>query len=105
MMKPRSSLFAEHNREDRRRKIGNALIGLTKQVDFEALAVGIDTAAPRRLRSKGGVPPYSTELMVKILVQQQRYNLADDALQYQLLDRRCFLQCLDLPERSSTPRR
>src|SRR5476649_2541508 len=108
MMKPRISLFAEHEREDRRTKIGDPLIGLTKHVDFEALAAGIDEAAPRPSRTKGGRPPYPTVLMVKILVLQQLYNLADDALEYQLLDRRSFLQFLDLTESSSaflTPKR
>ena len=103
MMKPRISLFAEHEREDRRSKIGEPLVGLIKHVDFEALAASIDTAAPHPSRAKGGRPPYSTLLMVKILVLQQLYNLADDALEYQLLDRRSFLQFLDLTESSSIP--
>ena len=46
MMKPWISLFVEHEREDRRTKIGDPLVGLTKHVDFEALAAGIDAAAP-----------------------------------------------------------
>ena len=54
MMKPRISLFAEHEREDRRVKIGDPLVGLTKHVDFVALAAGIDAAAPRPSRAKGG---------------------------------------------------
>lgn len=103
MMKPRISLFAEHECEDRRTKIGDPLVGLTKHVDFEALAAGIDAAAPRPSRAKGGRPPYPTVLMVKILVLQQLYNLANDALEYQLLDRRSFLQFLDLTESSSIP--
>lgn len=41
--------------------------------------------------------------MVKILVLQQLYNLADDALENQLLDRRNFLQFPDLTESSSIP--
>src|SRR5471032_986361 len=103
MMKPRISLFAEHEREDRRTKIGDPLVGLTKHVDFEALAAGVEVAAPRPSRAKGGRPPYPTVLMVKILVLQQLYNLADDALEYQLLDCRSFLQFLDLTESSSIP--
>lgn len=102
-MKPRISLFAEHEREDRRSKIGDPLVGLTKHVDFDALAASIDAAAPRPSRAKGGRPPYSTVLMAKILVLQQLYNLADDALEYQLLDRRSFLQFLELTESSSIP--
>lgn len=103
MMKPRISLFAEHEREDRRSKIGDPLGGLTKDVDFEALAASIDAAAPRPSRAKGARSPYSTLLVVKILVLQQLYNLADDALEYQLLDRRSFLQFLDITESSSIP--
>lgn len=37
-------------------------------------------------------------LMIKIFVLQQLYNLADDALEYQLLDRRSFPRFLDLAE-------
>ena len=102
-MKPRISLFAEHEREVRRTTIGDPLVGLTKHVDFEALAASIDATAPRPSRAKGGRPPYPTVLMVKILVLQQLYNLADDALEYQLLDRRSLLQFLDLTESSSIP--
>jgi IS5 family transposase len=103
MKTPRISLFAEHERQDRRTKIGDPLVGLTNHVNFEALALSIDAAAPRPSRTKGGRPPYPTMLMVKILVLQQLYNLADDALEYQLLDRRSFLQFLDLTESSSIP--
>ena len=72
-------------------------------MDFEALASGIDAAAPRPSGAKGGRPPYPTVVMVKILVLQQLYNLADDPLEYQLLDRRSFLQFLDLTDSSSIP--
>ena len=41
---------------------------------FDALAASLDAAAPRPPRAKGGRPPYSTVLMVKILVLQQLYN-------------------------------
>lgn len=68
MMEPRISLFAEYEHEDRRTKISDPLVGLTKHVDFEALATSNDAAAPRRSRIKGGRPPYRTVLMVKILV-------------------------------------
>lgn len=45
-------------------------------------AATVDQAAPRPGRERGGRPPYPT---------------------YQLLDRRSFLQFLDLTERSSIP--
>lgn len=67
------------------------------------LAARIDAAAPIPSRANGGRPPYSTELMVKIVVLQQLYNLADDRLTDQLLDWRSFLQFLDLPKSRSPP--
>jgi IS5 family transposase len=103
VIKPRISLFAEQEREDRRAKLVDPLVGLAEHVDFEALAARNDVAAPRPSRSKGGRPPYPTVLMIKILVLRQLYNLADDALEYQLLDRRSFLRFLDLTESSSIP--
>ncbi|MCU6501566.1 transposase [Rugamonas sp. A1-17] len=103
-MKSRIVLFAEHKHEHRRTKIGDPLVGLTKRMDFEALAASIGAAVPRPSRAKGGWPPYPILLMVKIQVLQQLYNLADDALEYQFLDRRSFLHFLDLTKSSSIPR-
>jgi len=74
MMKPRISLFVEHGCEARRTNIGYPLVDLTKHVDFEALAVSVDAAAPRPSRAKGGRPRYPTVSMVKILVLQQLYS-------------------------------
>jgi hypothetical protein len=42
-------------------------VGLAERVDFEALAVRINAAAPRPFRTKGNRPPYLTVLMIKIL--------------------------------------
>lgn len=72
-------------------------------MDFEALAAHIDAAAPRLSRAKGSCPPYPTVMVIKILILQQLYNLADDALEYQLPDRRSFLRFLDLTGSSSIP--
>jgi transposase, IS5 family len=103
MMMPKPSLFAEEERGNRREKLGDPLAGLIKHVDFAALAATVDIAAPRPSRAKGGRPPYPTTLMIKILVLQQLYNLADDALEYQLLDRRSFLSFLGLTGSSTIP--
>jgi len=96
-------MFAEQEREDLRAKLGDPLVVLAEHVEFEALAGRIDAAAPRPSRAKGGRPPYPTVLMIQILVLQQLYNLLDDALEYQLLDRRSFLRFLDLTESGSIP--
>jgi IS5 family transposase len=103
MMMPKPSLFAEEERGSRRSRLGDPLVGLSKHVDFGAFGDEIDTALPRPSRAKGGRPPYATVLMTKILILQRLYNLADDALEYQLLDRPSFLQFLGLTESSTIP--
>lgn len=44
MMMPKPGLFAEADRGNRRSKLGDPLVGLSKHVDFAALADEIDTA-------------------------------------------------------------
>ncbi|MBG9368250.1 transposase, partial [Streptococcus sp. NLN64] len=48
--------------------------------------------------SKGGRPPYNYLMMFKILLLARLYNLSDEAMEYQLLDRlsfRRFVGCDD----------
>ena len=45
---PKPSLFAEEERRNRRSKLGDPLVGLSKHVDFAALADKIDTALRAR---------------------------------------------------------
>jgi hypothetical protein len=73
-----------------RAKLRDPLVRLAEHVAFKALAAGSDAAAPRSSRAKGSRPSYPTVLMIRILVLQQLYNPADDALKYQLLDDAAF---------------
>ncbi len=99
------SLFAEHERELKLDKIGDALSQLAKHVDFAALAAEIDEAAPRPGRERGGRPPFPTELMVRVLVIQQMYNLSDEQMEFQLLDRLSFQRFVGLRQSSQAPDR
>jgi len=102
MMEPRIILFAEQEREEKRAKLGDPMVGLAEHVDFEACAARIDTAVLHPSRAMGGRWLYPVVLMIKILMQRP-YNVVDDALEYQLLDRRSHLRFLDLTESSSIP--
>jgi IS5 family transposase len=72
-------------------------------INFEVLANKIDELAPRPISSKGGRPPFPSDLMVRILVLQQLYNLSDEAMEYQLLDRYTFQNFCGLNNSSSIP--
>ena len=101
MMRP--SLFAAQERDAKRNKLGDVLEVLDRHVDFVALAAEVDRAAPRPDRSRGGRPPFPTEVMVRILLLQQLFNLSDEQMEFQLLDRMSFLRFTRLADTSQIP--
>jgi IS5 family transposase len=101
----KESLFAEEERETKLDKLGDVLQTLEKHVDFTALASAIDAAAPRPSRERGGRQPYPTVIMVKTLLLQQLYNLSDEQLEFQLLDRMSFQRFVGLRYSSQIPDR
>jgi len=78
---------------------------LERHIDFTAIAEEVDDAAPRPSQARGGRPPYPTEVMVRILALKHLYNLADEALEYQLLDRLSFQRFCGLTDTANIPDR
>jgi len=101
----KESLFAAEEHETKLDKLGDVLQILDKHVDFAALAAAIDAAAPRPSRERGGRPPFPTEIMVRTLLLQQLYNLSDEQLEFQLLDRLSFQRFAGLRHSSQIPDR
>jgi IS5 family transposase len=69
------------------------------------LAAEIDRVVPRPSKLKGGRPPFPTELMVRVLLVQQMFNLSDEQMEYQLLDRLSFQRFVGLRDSSQIPDR
>lgn len=87
---PGADLFVQ---DQRQAKLGGFIANLAAMdelIDFAAIAARVDTACPRADRSKGGRPPYPTEVMVRLLFIQSLYNLSDEDCEYQVLDRMSF---------------
>lgn len=101
----KQSLFAAEEREAKLNKLGDVLQLLEEHVDFAALAVEVDRAAPRPSAQHGGRPPFPTELMVRVLIIQQLYNLSDEQMEFQLLDRLSFQRFAGLRYSSQIPDR
>jgi hypothetical protein len=99
------SQLAEQERDTKLDRIDNTLSLLAEHVDFAALAAETDEAAPRPGRERGGRPPFPTELMVRVLVVQQLYNLSDEQMEFQLLDRLSFQRFVGLRQSSQAPDR
>ncbi|WP_329740729.1 transposase [Dyella sp. A6] len=96
------SLFAAEERAAKREQLGDPLQVLDRAIDFAALARAVDAKLEIGDTGRGGRPPYPTELMIRLLVVQQLYNLSDEALEYQVLDRSSFQRFAGL-EKSRIP--
>ncbi|ACO77869.1 MULTISPECIES: transposase [Pseudomonadota] len=84
------NLFADQEREAKLDSLGNPLALLSKHVNFAAMAAEIDRWVLRPSRAKGARSPYPIELMTCLLVLQHLFNLSDEQVEYQLLDRLSF---------------
>lgn len=99
------SLFADQEREAKLDSLGDPLALLSKHVDFATMAVEIDRWVPRPSQAKGGRPPYPTELMTRLLVLQHLFNLSDEQMEFQLLDRMSFQRFAGLQNSARVPDR
>jgi IS5 family transposase len=76
------------------RKKNDTLLKMKNSIDWEMFRPIIKVI--RKDRKLGGRPPYDDILMFKIIVLQEMYNLSDDAIETQILDRLSFNDFLDL---------
>lgn len=108
-MKPRSAiktdLFADEQHRKKIDTLGDPLTEIESHIDFAALAAEVDRVAPRPQSPQGGRPPYPTETMVRILVLKRLYNLSDEQMEYQLLDRMSYKRFCGLGNATNIPDR
>lgn len=97
------SLFADDERKRKLDRIGDPVAALNGRVDFAVIAQRVEALLPRVDYAKGGRPPFPVLLMVKLLVLKQLYNLSDDHVEYQALDRVTFQRFLGLASSSKIP--
>ena len=110
-MKQRSAikndLFAAEHHRKKIDRLGDPLAEIESYIDFAALSAEVDRIAPRPVSTQGGSPPFPTETMVRILVLKRLYNLSDEQMEYQLLDRMSYQrfcglsQAVNIPDRTT----
>ena len=101
----KTDLFADERHRKKIDALGDPLAEVESCVDFGALAAEVDRVAPRAVSPQGGRPPYPTETMVRILVLKRLYNLSDEQMEYQLLDRMSYKRFCGLANATSIPDR
>ncbi|MBS0463627.1 MAG: transposase, partial [Proteobacteria bacterium] len=97
------SLFVGQERATQRQKLNDPLSVLGQHIDFAGIAAAVDAKLALGPSGRGGRPPYPTALMVKLLLLQQLYNLSDEALEFQVLDRASFQTFLGLEHHGRVP--
>ena len=92
--------------EERLHKIdsnGDPLSRISAAVDWEMFRPELEKARSKTKKSNAGAKPYDAVLMFKVLILQSLYNLSDEALEFQILDRHSFCRFLGLHLCSKVP--
>ena len=103
----KTDLFAADRHREKIDDLGDPLLRIERHIDFVALAQCVDDVAPRPISLQGGRPPFPTETMVRILVLKRLYNLSDEQMEFQLLDRMSYqrfcglTQAVNIPDRTT----
>lgn len=101
----KTDLFAADVHRRKIDSLGDPLVEIESCIGFAALAAEVDRVAPRPVSPQGGRPPFPTETMVRILVLKRLYNLSDEQMEYQLLDRMSYQRFCGLTQAANIPDR
>ncbi|MFA5818663.1 MAG: transposase [Bacteroidales bacterium] len=71
---------------------GDPLQKLSEYIDWSIFEAPLDQAFRNETKDllKGGRPPFSKLILFKALIIQSLYNLSDDQLEFQIVDRASF---------------
>jgi IS5 family transposase len=104
MKKREKGFFDEATRLDELSRKGDFLEKLDAHIDWELFRSPVEQAIrEQNPKGPGGRPPNDAVVMVKALVLRELYQLSDDALEFQLLDRLSFQRFLDLTLSDDVP--
>jgi IS5 family transposase len=96
-------LFDEALRLDKLTKQGDSLVGLKKNINWEQFRPLLDNVLIKEPKGPGGREAFDYVMMFKILILQKYYNLSDDQIEFQILDRMTFMRFLDLELSDKVP--
>lgn len=99
------ALFDDHFIIEKLSKLGNPLQKLDNYIDWKIFEETLNQPFEKDLKDskKGGRPSYNKLMLFKALIIQSLYNLSDEQLGYQILDRSSFKQFLGLKKSDRVP--
>src|SRR5208283_1836267 len=96
-------LFDEALRLDKLTMQGDPLVVLKKNINWEQFRGLLDAVIKKEAKGPGGREPFDYVMMFKILILQRYYNLSDDQMEFQILDRMTFMRFLGLELSDKVP--
>jgi len=86
-------------------KLGDPLEKLNEFINWGIFKLPIDQAFSEEHRdmAKGGRPPFCKLMLFKALIIQSLYNLSDDQLEFQIVDRASFKRFLGIKKSDKVP--
>lgn len=98
-------LFDDYFLTEKLRKLGNPLYKLDQYIDWKIFEESVNQSFEISGKDikKGGRPSYNKLMLFKALVIQSLYNLSDEQLEYQILDRSSFKEFLGLKKSDRVP--
>ena len=96
-------LFDEHLLLEKLSKLKDPLVKLEANIDWNIFKPILDETFNKPKISTAGRPRFDHIMMFKILILQSLYNLSDDQMEYQILDRRSFMRFLGLKISDKVP--
>lgn len=96
-------LFDEQNLRESLNKPSFILVKLKKSIPWDSFRTMIENAVRKPDQGQGGRPAFDSILMFKILILQRIYNLSDEKMEFEILDRTTFKVFLDLELEDTVP--
>jgi IS5 family transposase len=97
------SLLDEYNKIETLKRYKDPLAILNESIDWESFRTIIERGFKQTEPSKGGRPPFDKVMMFKILILQRYYELSDDSVEFQIVDRWSFMRFLGLSMNDKVP--
>ena len=98
-------LFDDQFLMEKLTKLGDPLQKLSEYIDWKIFEGPLNEAYKDEDKdlSRGGRPPFGRLMMFKALLIQSLYNVSDDQLEYQIVDRASFKRFLGLKKSDKVP--
>lgn len=96
-------LFDVDERAAKLTALGDPLVKLKAEIDFEAFRPDLNRVHEKDRKSNAGAKPFDVVLMFRVLILQHLYNLSDDGIEYQIRDRLSFMRFLGLQLEDRVP--